>query len=236
VCTVTYLPLGQDNFILTSNRDEIPSRQPSELFHDEENFLIYPKEPKHGGTWICISSTSKVICLLNGAFENHTKEKDYRKSRGIVLLEIIKSNINFKDFIHQYDLMGIEPFTLIVLEKNILYDFKWDSNQKHLFELDKNKAYIWSSSTLYNEDTKQLRQSWFDQWLTDNSEYSPESILKFHKSAGVGNPEIDLIMSRVNSKTCTISITQVIKSEHNISLIYEDRILSNTKNATLKIK
>ena len=235
MCTVTYLPIGHNDFILTSNRDEIPTRQPNDLFIDEENGLIYPKEPKHGGTWICIGTKNKMICLLNGAFQNHVKEKEYKKSRGLVLLEIIKSDLSFEILIERVDLNGIEPFTLIVFDKGKLFDFKWDSIQKHLIVLDSNKSYIWSSSTLYKDDVKQLRQNWFNQWLANNDNYSADNILSFHKTAGIGNPEIDLIMSRANSQTCTVSITQIIKSENDIFIKYEDRILNESKNAKLKL-
>ena len=50
MCTVTYLPLGNNNFILTSNRDEAPSRKttPPKLYEEDGVKLTYPKDELAG--------------------------------------------------------------------------------------------------------------------------------------------------------------------------------------------
>ena len=50
MCTVTYLPIGDADFILTSNRDEQPSRktiEPKEYVEDNVK-LTYPKDELAG--------------------------------------------------------------------------------------------------------------------------------------------------------------------------------------------
>ena len=72
MCTVTYLPLGNDEFILTSSRDVPYARERAEhpKKYDENGVTIYyPKDGKAGGTWIGVSDQKRLICLLNGGFE-----------------------------------------------------------------------------------------------------------------------------------------------------------------------
>ena len=68
MCTVTYLPLGDHNFILTSNRDVAPKREttPPKEYNEVGVKLTYPKDKLAGGTWIGVSEKKRLICLLNG--------------------------------------------------------------------------------------------------------------------------------------------------------------------------
>ena len=234
MCTVTYLPLGNDEFCLTSNRDETPTRQPMELYHDEANNLLFPKEPKHGGTWISASADNRLVCLLNGAFQKHKHEPPYRKSRGLVVLDYFEYGTTAQ-FVTNYYFDGIEPFTMVIFDNAKLYDFRWDGEEKHLLELDPEKPHIWSSSTLYNDEIKNKRIAWFQQWLAAEQEKNAAEILKFHKTAGADDKENGLIMSRNNNLVCTVSISQVIKKDHKFSLKYFDRINNQLSEQILNL-
>jgi uncharacterized protein with NRDE domain len=225
MCTVTYIPLNSNLCCITSNRDETPKRQPEELFFDANKNLLYPKEPSHGGSWICVSGDNRAICLLNGAFEKHQHKPPYRKSRGLVVLDFFESDSQY--FFNNYNLIGIEPFTLIIVDDSKLYEFRWDASKKHILELDATLPYIWSSSTLYNDEMKKLRQEWFDEWLSRQAEIQAEDILKFHQSAGNGDPEISLMMNRNNFQVCTVSVTQIQKNQDIFNLKYFD-VINNT--------
>jgi len=234
VCTVSYLPLGNNEFLLTSNRDETPKRQPQELFLDENKGLLYPKEPNHGGTWICVSSDNRVLCLLNGAFEKHKHEPPYKKSRGLVVLDFFEYK-NAPDFFDNYAFDKIEPFTMVLFDQGKLYDFRWDGLQKHIKPLDASKPHIWSSSTLYPQAIKNLRQQWFDEWAAKQNGFNSEAILHFHENAGADDIENDLIMNRNNGIVCTVSITHVVKRNSNIEIIYKDRIHQHVITSSLQL-
>ena len=234
MCTVTYLPLGNDEFCLTSNRDETPTRQPMELYYDEANNLLFPKEPKHGGTWISVSADNRLVCLLNGAFQKHKHEPPYRKSRGLVVLDYFEYGTTTQ-FVTNYYFDGIEPFTMVIFDNAKIYDFRWDGETKHLLELDPEKPHIWSSSTLYNDEIKNKRIAWFQQLLVAEQENNAAEILKFHKTAGADDKENGLIMSRNNNLVCTVSITQVLKKDHKFSLKYFDRINNKLSEQILEL-
>ncbi|MGL1516781.1 NRDE family protein, partial [Vibrio parahaemolyticus] len=48
----------------------------------------FPKDPDGGGTWIALKENGDVAILLNGAFENHIPAYPYRRSRGLIFLDI----------------------------------------------------------------------------------------------------------------------------------------------------
>ncbi|WP_348727210.1 NRDE family protein [Tenacibaculum sp. 190130A14a] len=225
MCTVTYLPLGNNNFILTSNRDEDPNRKtipPKEYLEDTVK-LTYPKDELAGGTWIGLSEKNRLICLLNGGFTKHQRKESYRMSRGVIVKELLKVE-NPVEIINHFDFDGIEPFTIVLVDwKKELkaYELVWDGDVRHFQELGEEPK-IWSSSTLYTEEVKQLRREWFAEWVEENSSFQQEEIVKFHQDETKGNSEISLKMKR--SRVETVSVTSVSKTEEEVSLKYYDLI------------
>ena len=222
MCTVTYLPLGENNFVLTSSRDVPFSRKKALLpktYIENRVALQYPKDGEAEGTWIGTSDRNRLICLLNGGFENHEQQEFYAKSRGIIVKELLSAT-NIVEAYTTIDLKNIEPFTLVIVDWNtdlVLVEFVWDG-KKHVRNLSQ-KAHIWSSSTLYSNKMKRMREEWFLHWQEQNP-LDGKSILKFHQKAGIGNPTVDVIMKR--SKVGTVSITQVQKTENNIEMTYQE--------------
>ncbi|MDY7397014.1 NRDE family protein [Aureibaculum sp. 2210JD6-5] len=238
MCTVSFLPLNKTDFILTSSRDIPFSRKkalhPKEYVEDGVK-LWYPKDGKAGGSWIGTSSKKRLICLLNGGYVYHTSLANYKKSRGLIVKELLKAD-DIRKGLNVVDLDGVEQFTLVIVDWNPdnywdglkLLEFVWDGEEKHLKEMPM-APQIWSSSTLYDADVKQMRVNWFKQWLREN-EISQESILKFHHTAGVGDPNIDIMMDR--KKGGTVSITSIKKEKNNLGMVYED-VIDNKKTELL---
>ncbi|MFY9241949.1 MAG: NRDE family protein [Polaribacter sp.] len=224
MCTLTYLPLKNNNFILTSNRDETPLRKtiPPKKYQENGVELMYPKDELAGGTWIGTSNKNRLVCLLNGGFESHTRNTYYKMSRGIIVKNILSTE-NAIDYINEFDFTDIEPFTLILIEWNIidleLYELVWDGTKKHFKKLPQEPK-IWSSSSLYNSEMKQLREDWFTDWLTENKEFSKDAILDFHKNEYLGTPDISPKMKRPFVET--VSITSIKKENENVFTEYFD--------------
>ncbi|WP_299124573.1 NRDE family protein [uncultured Tenacibaculum sp.] len=221
MCTVTYLPLGNNDFILTSNRDEDPKRRtiPPKEYNEDGVKLKYPKDELAGGTWIGLSEKNRLICLLNGGFTKHVRAASYKMSRGIIVKELLKVN-NPVEIINQFDFNGIEPFTIVLVdwEKTLnAYELVWDGEEKHFQELG-NQPKIWSSSTLYDEEMKQLRKDWFADWLKENIEISQNNIVAFHQDDTRGEKGISLKMKR--SRVETVSTTSVKKEKNHVTMDY----------------
>jgi hypothetical protein len=227
MCTVTFLPLGNKGFILTSNRDEKTSRLPAEaprryLLHGQT--LVFPRDPVGGGTWIATSGKGVSGCMLNGAFEVHWPAPAYRLSRGRVLLDFFGYDYTGK-FATEYDFSGIEPFTLLVVRTEpelSVTEIRWDGQQIHLAVKDPERPWIWSSATLYAPAVVQQREQWFAGWLAGRNGYTVADILQFHHCAGQGDSENGLRINRQNTLQ-TINITTIARpnpGEH--LMVYED--------------
>jgi uncharacterized protein with NRDE domain len=225
MCTVTYFPLGNNNFILTSNRDETPLRKtiPPKEYLENGIQLTYPKDGLAGGTWIGLSEKKRLVCLLNGGFETHIRKTPYKMSRGIIVKKILLEE-EAVSFIRTFNFKGIEPFTLILLdwlEDLKIYEFVWDGKIIHFKELPQEPK-IWSSSILYTKDMKVLRKEWFVDWLLENQQFSQEKILEFHQNENLGTKETSPKMKRAFVET--VSITSVKKVNKKVTMAYENLV------------
>lgn len=214
MCTVTFVPLGNNNFVLTSNRDVSWKRAPAsppQIHKEREVDLLYPQDMEAGGTWIGSSYDNRLLCLLNGGFENHQRKLPYRKSRGLIVTELLAAK-DLSSTLESIDLTDIEPFTLVTVEwqgELTLGEFVWDGMKKHR-RLLPIEAHIWSSSTLFDPEMRETRRNWFEIWKSQG-EFNPESILEFHRTAGKGDDNVGVVLKR--EQVGTVSITQFVKQE-----------------------
>lgn len=224
MCTVTFLPLENQNFILTSNRDEQRLRETVSPKKYEENGvkMVFPKDKVAGGTWIGISSKNRLVCVLNGAFVKHQRKENYRKSRGVIAKELLQEEVAL-NYIENLNLEGVEPFTMVIVDWNNnllnLFELVWDEKQKHVNQF-KNEPKIWSSTSLYSPEIKKLRKDWFQNWRASN-QFTSENILSFHHSE-IGDKEQAVLMKR--SYVETVSITSIKRKNGKIEFTYEDII------------
>lgn len=237
MCTVTFIPQPDGNFILTSNRDENAARSPRHLTRIEQCgvTLVFPRDIVAGGTWIAAADDGRVVCLLNGAFEKHKHNPPYRHSRGTMVLDFF-SFPSAPEFFEKYDFTGLEPFTFIIVDQEgRLFELRWDGKKTHEKQLDHKGFYIWSSSTLYPTQIREQRDSWFLEWLAGRSDFSLEAIQQFHRSGGDGDTWNGFIMNR-DGRVQTVSITNVVKKTDSIGLIYNDLLRNQLKRDYLNLK
>ena len=215
MCTVTFIPL-EDSVCFASNRDEQLSR-PSALmpcnYEIDGKTILFPKDPQGGGTWIAAHESGNAVVLLNGALKAHKSLPPYRKSRGLVVLDVIMDKSPRHHFL-QSDFENIEPFTVILFEKKELYSGWWDGKEKHLEMLDETEPHIWSSATLYNSDIVQKRNDLFSQWTSINKNPNLDDIIYFHRHAGEEDLQNVLCLNSDNEIfTNSISAMQITREE-----------------------
>jgi len=225
MCTLTYIPITEREFIFTTNRDEDPRRiacAPEKYLHGGVE-LTYPKDSKAKGSWIISNGKDVTLCLLNGAFERHPRKSKYRQSRGLMLLDFFHFS-SLEDFIDNYQFEGMESFTLVIVEnkpETVLTEIKWNEKELLVINLPNSHAHIWSSSTLYTAEMRAERAAWFWKWLDEKPHIDPDSVLNFHKTGGAGNLEYGLFMNREN-RVRTLSITQILGGERRHNMLYYD--------------
>ena len=216
MCTVSFIA-SHNKQIITSNRDENTLRpkafQPKKELINNCN-VVYPKDPKAGGTWFAINEYNMAAVLLNGAFQKHIPEKSYSKSRGLILLEIITNPTPVFHF-SLMSLETIEPFTLILFQYPLLLELRWYGKQKFKKQLDATQNYIWASSTLYSQEVIAKREKSFYDFIKTENNLDENSIVNFHSNNHNDNQN-GIIINREN-KMKTFSITQAIfEIEHTL--------------------
>ncbi|MBB3054317.1 NRDE family protein [Mucilaginibacter gotjawali] len=222
MCTVTYIP-AKEGYYLTSNRDESINRAqaiPPREYEEDNIKLLYPKDADKNGTWIAAKNNGDAIVLLNGAFIKHAVQPPYKKSRGLVLMDIIKADYPDR-FYKAMDLDGIEPFTIVLYVSGKLQECRWDGERKHIAALDKTKPYIWSSATLYDKMAIAKRNSWFNEWRKLSYAKTKEGILHFHRFGGAGDLKDGLVIDR-DGKMKTMSITNLSVTPLGTTMTYND--------------
>ncbi len=224
MCTLTFVPLENNNFLLTSSRDEQKTRKNSELpsFTKLNNKqILRPVDGDAGGSWIGVNEKGRTLCLLNGAFQKHVRNTPYRKSRGIILMELLA--MDSESGIENYNFDKIESFTLIWIEKKSnavsLTEYRWVEEENKLYKknVDTKYAYIWSSSTLYTSEIAEKREEWFEEWTEfylkkgQKIDAISQILWHFHVKGGEkqnATPREQILMQ--DPQGGTVSLTQVI--------------------------
>lgn len=220
MCTVTFLATA-NGFCLTSNRDEKTERAtaiPPQFYSINGREIYFPKDPKAGGTWIA-HDTQNIIILLNGAQEKHVQKPSYRKSRGLIVLDLLATENVLANW-NTIDLQEIEPFTIVFFNGKELFQLQWNETEKECQKLELNIPHIWSSSTLYEASVRAQREIWFEKFLSEKENITPSAILDFHQFTQKENREFGLQINRGNFLK-TVSITQCLyTNQGEISMYY----------------
>jgi len=225
MCTVTYIPNDSGSFILTHNRDEsikrvIASPPLKKMIGGIKH--IFPVDPQGMGTWIGASEQGRVASLLNGGHSGHKHNPPYKHSRGLIIPAYFKYP-SFIDFYNDFDFTGLEPFTLLVFEGGQIFETILDESQVRYRELNPEKPFIYSSSTLYSENTRANRNIEFLEWylLTENK--NQKNILDFHKAHFFEN-EKDKSKVKGGHILKTVSITSISNSPDIVHFDYFDMV------------
>jgi uncharacterized protein with NRDE domain len=228
MCTVSFHK-NKDQVIITSNRDENSKRPlalPPRKILLEYTSVFCPIDPLHNGTWFTVNQKGDVLVLLNGAEKKHLSKPPYKKSRGLVLLDIADSTDILEKW-QSVDLHFIENFTIVCYMNGKLMQFRWDGTKKSHRNLDENKSYIWSSATLYDQDTIARRERWFHEFLANKkSVLTGDELFNFHTNTKKEDSINGLIINRDN-EMLTKNVTQVIIEPGRFALEHRDLITND---------
>jgi len=227
MCTVSFVH-SNDKIIITSNRDEKifrPNAIAPKNYLINNKKIVFPKDPKAGGTWYAIDENANVVVLLNGADEKHALQLPYRKSRGLIVLDIISADSPLASWT-TIDLENIEPFTLILFQDKKLYQLRWNSLEKNTLQLDISKNYVWSSATLYPKDIREKRSEWFYTFLDTKPAINETEMFHFHRYTEESNLQNGLIINR-DDLMKTLSITQAVIEKNKVTMGHYDLINQN---------
>lgn len=233
MCTVSYIKT-EDKVIITSNRDEKVTRGAAiapQTYMVNNHKIIFPRDPKAGGTWFAVKDDDTIGVLLNGADKKHPHNPPYAKSRGLVLLDII-SNDSPVEYWNTIDLENIEPFTIVLYDNEKLYQMRWDGTNKNTIELNAEQSYIWASATLYSEEIQAKRKNLFSEFLNNTKNPDKDSILDFHLFTEGNDKENGLVIDRYGILK-TVSVTQFVQHKNKVDVYYKDLMSGSEKTKTV---
>lgn len=218
MCTVTFVK-NQHAVIITSNRDEQVSRKPAlppNSYVIGGQTLYFPKDTQAGGSWIVFTAAGSAGVLLNGAAEKHEFRTGWRRSRGLVLLDLMSHPDPLAAW-ESYDFDGIEPFTLILYHREALYQLRWDALCAEQLLVPIDEPQIWSSSPLYEADVRLWRQQEFHSCIgsrpleTDIYDFHMRQDREEHRSIRINRGGLK-----------TLSVTQAIIQNGTVGIQYHD--------------
>lgn len=217
MCLVSFVPL-KNSIVITSSRDEDTKREKPVLIHDwirHEKRLNFPKDVK-GGTWIGYDDLNNFLVILNGARTKHQRAANYRKSRGLIVLDLLDAP-NIPSAWKDIDLTDIEPFTLLHYSaEGELWEWIWDGKKKSTIPLDTKTGHCWLSSTLYTPEEWATMKSKFQEALP--SLKSSEQIRAFHLENRYETKPTGVIYPTIK----TVSNTTTVFQDSNIFFNYLD--------------
>ena len=238
MCTVTYIPKENGEFILTQNRDEdikrvIATPPIDRIINDTKH--LFPIDPQGRGTWIGVSETGRFASLLNGGSDSYNyNPPPYRHSRGKLILDYFGFP-DFDTFYKEYNFENLEPFTLLILEKNEMYELISNESYIRLKELDRKKPHIYSSSSLYTDNSKEERRLRFFEWYYKSNNISQADALNFHNNF-LFEKEKDKSKIWGDFILNTVSITSIHKTFEMAEIWYSDLINDIQLKKILKLK
>lgn len=231
MCTVTYIPYKKHGFVLTSSRDERQERLSEADITEktiENTTFLYPKDPVSKGTWFGCSSKGIVGCLLNGAFDRYERKPPYRKSRGLILLEILESFGSKKMLVPEF-LGNIEPFTVVLVkhfsEDRYVQEFRWDGDKIHTLTIDSETPHLWASAALFDPSHIEEKKANFVQLMSKNAQVTPDDLLTMHQDKKISGQPYYPHFSHLQGGM--VNITQVTCEKDQFLLKHLD--VSNNK-------
>jgi uncharacterized protein with NRDE domain len=229
MCTLTYFKDRNGSIFITSNRDESHKRPPALMPGIYKRFgihCLYPKDPQGEGSWFVVTETGICGVILNAADKSYKRNPPYRKSRGLVLLDMC---ISGKPSVLPtfYNFNGIEPFTAVLFDllSDKIHEIKWRGDKCLSKTYTFDKPALWASANLFSDaEVKHKEKVFFDQ-ISSAEIHDRESIIKFHRQNESNGGSCENFLDRPLVKTC--SIISLIVHKKKLKVAYQDTIRMN---------
>ncbi len=212
MCIISFYKTN-NKIILTHNRDEKISRIASLKIEERKwhNKIFYsPVDHLKNGTWIFYSE-QYIACILNGGKEKPLALKnEYKKSRGIVLLDLMKYD-SVHEYIDSESFEDIAPFTLFVHEIKSKKTFLlfWNEIKLEINDLTDVNFVFRASSTLYSPKRMHELENIFHKFNNPSS----QAIFDLHQSIAMKDGDVE-------KGKATTSITQIIADASSTKMKY----------------
>jgi hypothetical protein len=172
---------------------------------------IAPIDGDFGGAWIGANECGVSICLLNGARRGVQTRGGGRRSRGLLLPELLTaaSLMEVNERLWRADLTPYAPFTLAVLEPGQPASVaEWDGFEKVIVPYA--EPYMPLVSSSFDPDGVQVRRrEEFARRLESAGKLDARVLCGFHESHGRGPDAYSPCMHRADARTVSFSWIKV---------------------------
>lgn len=229
MCTITYLPLENGDYILTQNRDVGTKRViaiPPERHEINGQILVYPVDPQGGGTWNAVSETHHAF-IMNGAEFDYYPAAEAVLSRGELCIGLL---LHGEALFDKLEMQKFDHFTIVLIntaDRNApIREWRWNGRELNTREYPGNKAYLWISHGLYSEEDYMRKTPAFQEWYSEitkvlqSTDNIAEKVWEWHHLKEVDGKE-GFIIDR-DYGVMTVSVLQTKKERGTFSYRYED--------------
>lgn len=231
MCTFSLLPT-HDGLLVTSNRDEQLSRpdsKPPQQVQLGDKQVLYSADGLAKGTWFAVDTLGRFSVLLNGAFERHIPKEQYRKSRGLVMLDLLAEKHFVKGF-EDMALDQIEPFQIIHGNLNEAFQLVWDGEQKHLNSISTKEPSLFCSATLYSHSQQSAIKNQYHSQLSSLPQTDVD-MMELHYT-----PQTQGGLRLQRDNVCTTSISQAALSKEHIRYRFRNLLSGSISDKLLSIQ
>ncbi len=171
MCTVSYLPLNSEDYLLIQNRDVGKSRVSAEppIERSVQGMkLISPLDPQGGGTWNAISATHHAF-ILNGADFSYYPDFNAARSRGELCIKLLTEGENY---LREIQLKEFDHFTLGLINTAEpdapISEWRWNGRELKKSTYDARRPQFWISHGLYTAGDYTRKKNLFNAWCDNN--------------------------------------------------------------------
>lgn len=238
MCTLSWF-FSDDGLQLFFNRDEQRNRVKAVLpAYFAQHNAIYPTDPQGGGTWLAMTASGAVYCLLNNYQAAQRCHIDAPISRGRVILQLLQqsslqtSQQDISSRLQQLPLRQIQPFSLCYFapqarSNDDVFCISWQ--QGKLQQQPASSPMI--SSAVNLPEVSAVRCETYQQ-LCPAVTAGNEQHLQFHRSHLPAASALSVCMHRADA--CTVSFSHIsINGSHKRFHYVDGAPCSNAASLTL---
>jgi len=222
MCTLSFVPTA-DGYVAGMNRDELltrPVARPPEILTLAGMRVIRPSEPC-GGTWIACNCRGVLLALLNWNDEAGNARPEKRRSRGLVIPELIwqSDSAAVHTRLGQMRLEGLLPFRLIGVfrEEAAVVEWRWDVKRAERNDYTWKRRH-WFSSSLSDSSAAEGRGRAFAEAAKVPDAGSQQWLRTLHKSHVPAAGAYSVCVHRLDA--ATVSYTEVCCGGDQTSMEY----------------
>jgi len=207
------------------NRDELFSRPialPPKIFEKGAMEMIYPREPS-GGTWIACNGRGDLLALLNWNGSEASYMSLKRKTRGLVIPELIGlPDLSTTDsHFQQMNLDGLFAFRLVGIfrSERVTIEWRWDGLARRTLAFSWARKH-WFSSSLSDSLAEKERGRTCETAASEPAAGSNRWLRRLHSSHVPRPGPFSVCVHRQDA--ATVSYTEVCCGGKLISMGYLD--------------